>query len=93
MNFLCILLILFFSHSKYIYEQKGDDMKKLFSDVVEEVKQLDPNEKLELKSLLDKYLIDERRHEIFQHYELSQREETQLDFSSDVDELRAEVSE
>jgi len=68
-------------------------MKKPFSDVVEEVKQLDSNEKLELKSLLDKYLMEERRNEIFQHYEVSQREESQLQFSDDVDVLRASLSE
>ena len=68
-------------------------MKKQFADLVEDVKELDSNEKIELKSLLDKYLMEERRNEIFQHYELSQREETTLEFSNDVDELRAQISE
>lgn len=68
-------------------------MKKQFADLVEDVKQLDSTEKLELKSLLDKYLMEERRNEIFHHYELSQREEAQLQFSDDVDTLRAQVSE
>ena len=68
-------------------------MKKPFSDLVEEVKQLDPNEKLELRSLLDKYLVEERRHEILRNYQVSQREEADLSFSADIDELKAQVSE
>jgi len=68
-------------------------MKKPFSELVEEVKQLDPDEKLALKSLLDKYLIEERRHEILRHYHESQHEEADLSFSSDIDDLKAHLSE
>ncbi len=67
-------------------------MKKSFTDLVEEVKQLDPDEKFTLKSLLDKYLIEERRHEILRHYQESKHEETDLSFSSDIDELKAQLS-
>ncbi len=68
-------------------------MKKAFADLVEAVKQLDPEEKLELKGLLDKYLIEERRHEIHRHFEESQHEEDDLSFSSDIDDLKSQVPE
>lgn len=67
-------------------------MKKHFSDVVEEVKQLSPDEKIELRSLLEKYMVEERRREILRNYERGRSEEETLTFSSDIDELRNQVS-
>lgn len=63
-------------------------MKKPFSEIVEEIKQLDPDKKFELRELLDKYLIAERRGEILTHYKTSQAEESRLNFSSKVSDLR-----
>ena len=68
-------------------------MKKHFSDVVEDVKQLDPEDKLELRSLLDKYLREERRREIRRHYEAAKEEEPDLSFTNDINELRKSLSE
>ena len=43
-------------------------MNTVFADVVEEIKQLSLGEKKELKDLLENYLVDERRTQIFEHY-------------------------
>ena len=44
-------------------------MSQTFAEVVEEVKQLSVAEKEELRELLKKYLIDERRREIHENAE------------------------
>lgn len=61
----------------------------MFSEVVEAVKKLSWQEKEEIKSLIEHYLIEEKREEIYQNYLISQekKEEGKLNFSSDVDEL------
>lgn len=61
-----------------------------FADVVEEVKQLSTEEKQELRSLIDSYLIEERRHEIFENFEASRAEleRGELKFSSNAEDLR-----
>ena len=64
-------------------------MNTTFAGVVEEVKQLSFEEKQELKNLLESYLIEERRREIYENGERSKREleNGELKFSSDSDEL------
>lgn len=54
-----------------------------FSDVVEAIKSLSSEEKLEIQLLLQQYLREERREEIYQNFQASQ-----LKFSSNIDELR-----
>jgi hypothetical protein len=49
-------------------------MTTVFSSVIEEVKKLSVEEKEELRFLLDRYLIEERRSEIHQDYKASQKE-------------------
>ncbi|HCW75226.1 MAG TPA: hypothetical protein DHU63_01660 [Candidatus Marinimicrobia bacterium] len=68
-------------------------MKKHFSDIVEDVKQLDSDEKLELRSLLEKYLIAERRKEIQRHHAATRQEESRLVFTDLVDALRESLAE
>jgi hypothetical protein len=65
-------------------------MSTNFADVVEEVKALSIQEKQELHQLIEKYLIDARRDEIYEDYLHSQSELSQgnLKFSSETDELR-----
>ncbi|MBC7911536.1 MAG: hypothetical protein H7Y30_13595 [Pyrinomonadaceae bacterium] len=69
-------------------------MSHNFAEIVEEVKQLSTEEKEELQDLLEKYLIDERRHEIHENYQASLKElhENKINFSSNVDELREMLS-
>jgi hypothetical protein len=66
-------------------------MNTTFVDVVEDVKQLSIEEKIELKDLIDSYLIEERREEIHQNYEQSKANlaDGKLQFSSNLDELEA----
>lgn len=64
-------------------------MNTSFAGVVEDVKQLSLNEKQELKDLLESYLIEERRQEIYENGEQSRRESenSQLKFTSNTNQL------
>ncbi len=70
-------------------------MNTIFADVVEEVKQLSFDEKQELKNLIEVYLIEEKRDEIWENGERSRRElkENKLKFSSDTDELMRSIND
>ncbi|CAG0939807.1 hypothetical protein BROC_00802 [Candidatus Brocadiaceae bacterium] len=65
-------------------------MSQKYNILVEEVKKLSVEEKEELKFLIEKYLIEERREEIFKNYQESKKEikEEQLEFSSDIKRLK-----
>ena len=65
-------------------------MSANFAEIVEEVKTLSIQEKQELHQLIEKYLIEARRDEIYDGYVLSVSELDQgkLEFSSDKDVLR-----
>ncbi len=65
-------------------------MKDSFAEVVEEVKSLSTEEKLELQTLIEKYLLEERRQEIYENHQASLNElhEGSLVFSSDVKMLK-----
>lgn len=64
-------------------------MNSCFAEVVEDVRQLSFDEKTELKNLLEFYLIEERRDNIFENGERARREleNGELKFSSDLDEI------
>lgn len=66
-----------------------------FSEVVESVKNLSTEKKEEIKSLIERYLIEEEREAIYQNYLLSQQKqkEGKLDFSSDINELMNSLEE
>ena len=65
-------------------------MSSSFAEIVEEIKALSTPEKQELHELIEKYLIQERREEIYQSYVRSQSEleHNQAEFSSDTDSLK-----
>jgi hypothetical protein len=65
-------------------------MKDSFAEVVEEVKNLSTEEKLELQTLIERYLAEERRQEILESHQASLDElrEGELVFSSDVKTLK-----
>jgi hypothetical protein len=46
-----------------------------FSDVVEAIKRLSNEEKLDIQLLLQQYLREERRKEIYQNYQAAQVEQ------------------
>jgi len=61
-----------------------------FAEIVEEVKTLSIQEKQDLHQLIERYLIEARRDEIYDAYTLSMSELNQgrLKFSNDTDELK-----
>ncbi|MBG1242808.1 hypothetical protein F8R90_16930 [Nostoc sp. NZL] len=67
----------------------------MFSDVVEAIKSLSSEEKLEIQLLLQQYLREERREEIYQNFQAAQVEQqnSELKFSSNMDELRQLIEE
>ncbi len=67
---------------------------KKFSDLVEEIKLLDKEEKEELKNLLEKYIIEERREKILENYKesLKEVEKGELNFSKDISSLKKELA-
>ncbi len=67
---------------------------KKFSDLVEEIKLLDKEEKEELKNLLEKYIIEERREKILENYKdsLKEVEKGELNFSKDIGSLKKELA-
>lgn len=69
-------------------------MSTSFAEIVEDVKALSIQEKQELHQLIEKYLIEARREEIYEGYVLSQTdcEQGNLEFSSDTDALRRILS-
>lgn len=65
-------------------------MSSSFAEIVEEIKALSTPEKQELHELIEKYLIEERREEIYQIYtqSLSEIEDEQVEFTNDMDRLK-----
>jgi endonuclease III-like uncharacterized protein len=65
-------------------------MSHNFAEIVEEVKHLSIEEKQELQELIEKYMIEERRQEIYQNYQASLDElgKNKITFSSDPKILR-----
>lgn len=63
--------------------------------LIENIKNLPLEEKQELKSLLEKYIIDERRQDIYIHYQESMKNlrNGELKFSSDINRLKQIIRE
>jgi transcriptional regulator with AAA-type ATPase domain len=66
-----------------------------FSNVVEVIKILSTDENLEIQLLLQQYLREERRDEIYDNFKLAQVEQQkgELKFSSNIKELRQLIEE
>ena len=66
-----------------------------FCDVVEAIKTLSLVEKEEIQSLIEQFLREERREEIYQSYLVSKQNEKEgkLRFSSDIDQLMQSLQE
>jgi hypothetical protein len=64
-----------------------------FAEIVEEVKALSTQEKQDLHELIEKYLIEERREEIYQNYlsSLSELAGGEAEFTADIDKLRGQL--
>ena len=66
-----------------------------YATLIETVKSLSTEEKEEIRFLIEKYLIEERREDIYGNYQnsLKEAEGGQLEFLSDVNRLRRMVEE
>ena len=64
-------------------------MSSTFAEIVEEVKALSAQEKRELRNLVEKYLIEEARQEIYESYihSLTELSEGKLEFSNEKTSL------
>ena len=62
----------------------------IFNDVVEVIKSLSMDEKQEIQALLNQYLREERRDDMYNSFKSAQVEQQigELKFSSDINELR-----
>ena len=66
-----------------------------FNDVVEVIKGLSTDEKQEIQLLLNQYIREKRRDEIYDNFKLAQVEQQkgELKFSSNINELRQLIEE
>ncbi len=66
-----------------------------FSDVVEAIKSLSADEKHEIQLLLQQYLREERRDEIYENFSAAKKEQQkgELKFSSNILELKQLLEE
>lgn len=66
-----------------------------FNDVIEVIKGLSTDEKQEIQLLLNQYIREERRDEIYDNFKLSQIEQQkgELKFSSNINKLRQLIEE
>jgi hypothetical protein len=70
-------------------------MEMTFNDLVDEIQRLDKEQKEELKTLLENYLIEERREELYKNYLDAKKKvkEKKVKFSSDINELKMRLEE
>ncbi|MFZ5517820.1 MAG: hypothetical protein ACOY90_14340 [Candidatus Zhuqueibacterota bacterium] len=70
-------------------------MESSFADVVEEIKKMSHHDKMELKFLLEKYLIEEQRAGIYKNYLDSKKEvhDLNVQYSSDINELKDKLEQ
>jgi hypothetical protein len=66
-----------------------------FNELIEAIKSLSLEEKKEIKFLIERYLIEERREEIYQNYKesLKELEEGKIKFTSSIDKLKETIEE
>ncbi len=66
-----------------------------FSDLVEAIKELSTEEKQELQLLLQQYLREERREQMYQNFQAAQIEQQkgELKFVSNINELKQLMEE
>lgn len=66
---------------------------KGFEVLVDEIKNLPLSDKEEIKILVEKYIIEERREDIYNNYKKSRKERTnkKLRYSNSVEELKNQL--
>ena len=63
---------------------------KTYSDIVDEVRELALDDKEALQDLLEKWIIEARRDEIYSNYQQSKQQK--FSFTSDLTELKQRLS-
>ena len=68
---------------------------RVFNELVENIKTLSSEEKEGIKFLIEKYLVEERREEIYENYQKSLEELSRgkLAFSNDVKKLKKMIEQ
>jgi len=66
-----------------------------FNKLIETIKSLSLEEKEEIKFLIERYLIEERREEIYQNYKesLKELEKGEIKFTGNIDKLKEMIEE
>lgn len=66
-----------------------------YDSLIESIKSLSLEEKEELRFLIEKYLIEERREKIYNNYQetLKEEQEKKLEYSNDVNKLKRMIDE
>ena len=66
-----------------------------FSDLVETIKELSTAEKQEIQLLLQQYLREERREDMYENFRSAQAEQArgELKYSANIDELKRSIEE
>ncbi|RME66022.1 MAG: hypothetical protein D6778_05355 [Nitrospirae bacterium] len=66
-----------------------------FNELIEAIKSLSSEEKEEIKFLIERYLIEERREEIYQNYKesLEELKEGKIKFTGSIDKLKEMIEE
>ena len=76
--------------------KRGEALQEMtFSDVVEAIKSLSADEKHQIQLLLQQYLREERRDEMYENFSAAQAEQQkgELKFSSNITELKQLLEE
>lgn len=65
-----------------------------FNNLVKEIKNLSIDEKIEIRAIIDKYLIEERRKDIYENYIQSVYDfrEGKLSVYSDISKLKSDLT-
>ncbi|OHD15109.1 MAG: hypothetical protein A2086_15230 [Spirochaetes bacterium GWD1_27_9] len=65
-------------------------MQTTFNDLVDMVRDLSLSEKVEIKTVLEKEIIEEKRNKIHKNYLKAKKEfkENKLEFSNDINKLK-----
>jgi hypothetical protein len=66
-----------------------------YTELIKEIQNLSTEDKENLKELIDKYLIEERREAIYKSYQESVHEinESKIKFSDNTDELKNQLED
>ncbi len=66
-----------------------------FNEVIETIRSLSSKEKEEIKFLIERYLIEEKREEIYQNYQksLEELEEGKIKFTKNINKLKEMIEE